>query len=135
MLLFKWETLNVWITPGGSLKLGETYEEAALRGLREETGLIVPALGPWVWSRSRIFRWNERLYDAKERFFLLRVLHFPVSSEGMEAEEREEAGTHHWWSVDELSASGEGFAPRRMAELLTPLIQGTIPTGPVETGT
>ena len=134
VLLFKWETLNVWITPGGGLKPGETYEEAALRELREETSLVVSELGPWVWSRSHVFRWNEMLYDAMERFFLLRTPHFQVSSEGMEPAEREEASVHRWWSLDELSSSKEVFAPRRIAELLAPLVQGLIPGEPIETG-
>ena len=29
LLLFKWLPSNVWITPGGAVEPGETYEEAA----------------------------------------------------------------------------------------------------------
>ena len=134
ILLFNWKTLNVWITPGGGLKRGESYEEGALRELKEETGLVVPGLGPCVWSRNHIFRWNGRLYDAKERFFLLRAPNFQVSSEGMEEAELEEASAHHWWTIGELSGSKERFAPRRIAELLPPLLKGEIPAAPVDTG-
>ena len=133
-LLFMWEALDVWITPGGGLLPGETYEEAALRELREETGLAAPEPGPWVWSRNHVFRWNGRLYDARERFYFLRVPHFQVSSEGMDAVELAEASLCRWWSVDEIAASRDAFAPGRIAELLPPLLKGEIPKTPIDTG-
>jgi 8-oxo-dGTP pyrophosphatase MutT (NUDIX family) len=40
-----------WLTPGGGLEPGESHEEAALRELREETGISGVELGPWVWER------------------------------------------------------------------------------------
>ena len=134
LLLFKWEALNVWITPGGGLHAGETYEQAARRELREETGLAIRELGPWVWSRSHTFRWNGRLYDAVERFFLMRTAQFLVSSIGMEPAEAAGASEYRWWSVEELSASSETFAPTRLAELLPPLILHKIPPMPIDTG-
>ena len=134
VLLFWWDALKVWITPGGGLHSGETYEEGALRELREETGLNAQALGPWVWTREHVFRWNGRLFDARERFFLLRTSRFEVSTESMDPSELEEAYVHRWWTLEELAASTESFAPRRIAGLLAPLIRGEIPQGPIDTG-
>ena len=37
LLLFRWKPPNVWITPGGGLEPGETYEQAALRDVVRES--------------------------------------------------------------------------------------------------
>lgn len=134
VLLFWWDALKVWITPGGGLRSGETYEEGALRELQEETGLSAQALGPWVWTREHVFRWNGRLFDARERFFLLRTPRFQVSTENMDPSELEEAYVHHWWTVEDLAGSTESFAPRRIAGLLPQLIRGEVPPEPIDTG-
>jgi 8-oxo-dGTP pyrophosphatase MutT (NUDIX family) len=35
-----------WATPGGGLEEGDTFEQAAIRELKEETGLHVDTIGP-----------------------------------------------------------------------------------------
>lgn len=135
-LLFKWKPPNVWITPGSGLERGETYEQAALRELREETGLGGVELGPWFWSRQSIFEWRSRLYEALERFYMVRVQEHTVSSDGLDPIESVEMTELRWWSAGDIRASTgrETFAPRRLGDLLPPLIAGQIPESPVETG-
>ena len=43
-----------WELPGGGIDPGETYLEAAVREIREETGLILDpgAVGPPAWRRD-----------------------------------------------------------------------------------
>ncbi len=136
-LLFRWKPPNVWITPGGGLKESETYEQAALRELREETGLTGVGLGPWVWSRTTVFKWRGVLYEAQEQFYLIRVQDHTMSLEGLDSVEVEEMTEYKWWSIGDILAAKdvETFAPRRLGELLPPLIAGKIPPVPIDTGT
>ena len=111
--------------------------KSAVEELREETGLCDVELGPWVWNRQSVFEWRNRLYQASERFYLVRVEEHTVSSDCLDPVEAVEMTEHWWWPAGDILASTgrETFAPRRLGELLPPLIAGEIPPAPIETGT
>ena len=44
ILLVKRKDIPIWVLPGGGIDVGETPENAAIRELKEETGLLVSAL-------------------------------------------------------------------------------------------
>lgn len=129
---------SLWVTPGGALWPGESFRQAALRELREETGLRVDemsaaALGPCVWTRRHVFRAGERRYRSIDRFYLLHVPAFEVHDQQLEPEEREAITAHRWWTAGELAAAtGEVFVPRGLAALLPPLLAGDLPDEPIE---
>jgi 8-oxo-dGTP pyrophosphatase MutT (NUDIX family) len=118
-----------WIAPGGGLEPDETFEAAAQRELLEETGQS-PPLGPCVWTRRHVYEWNGQRYDQAERFFIARTtssVSEPTSLDGYIVGQR-------WWSLDEIMASTEIFAPRQLANFLSPLLAGDVPSEPIDCG-
>ncbi|MEM9019656.1 MAG: NUDIX domain-containing protein [Planctomycetota bacterium] len=124
-----------WITPGGGLEGGETHEKAAVRELREETGMVDAELGPCIWTREHTFPWLNRTYCQRERFFLVRCDGHEVCADQRTEEERIVLTEHRWWSPPELAAAkDEHFAPRSIADLLMRLIREPLPDQPIDVG-
>jgi 8-oxo-dGTP pyrophosphatase MutT (NUDIX family)/GNAT superfamily N-acetyltransferase len=111
-----------WVTPGGGLEAGESFEDAAKRELREETGLV-PTIGRWVWMRRHAYEWSGRWCDQYERFFVAITDSCELSPQAEDSYVAEK----RWWSLEELQTSSDELRPRRLAELLQPILRGEYP--------
>jgi 8-oxo-dGTP pyrophosphatase MutT (NUDIX family) len=118
-----------WMTPGGGLEEGEAFEDAARRELREETGLDFQ-IGRWVWTRRHAYNWNGRWCDQYERFFIATTTGSRVRPEKQD----DYVVDSRWWTLSELQASREDFAPRRLPDLVAEVIRGTHPDQPIDCG-
>ena len=122
---------TVWLTPGGSLHPGESFEDALRREIWEETGLKLDHPGHWVWtSPKRIVR-DGLPIDTLARVYIQRVSAFSATPTALTAEERDRFRELRWWSVDEIAGSRETFIPRTLAALLSALLGSPWPAEPI----
>ena len=136
LVRFQFPDDSLWATPGGGLDEGETHEQAVVRELAEEVGLTDFELGPCIWLRENPFELGGGRYDGQiERYFLVRTDAFePEPHFTTEELESEYVTGHRWWTLDELRASDERFAPTRLPELVAALLSDGPPPEAVDVG-
>ena len=136
LVRFEFPQTTLWAMPGGGVDPGETHEQAIARELAEEAGLERVVLGPWIWTREHVFPFLDGEWDGQvERFVLVRTQRFePTPRFTPEQLASEFVTAVRWWTQEELAASDELFAPRRLPELIAELLRDGPPAAPVDVG-
>ncbi len=127
------EKESIWITPGGGLDEGESFEEALKRELFEELGIELTEPAPFVFYRNPLYELkNGGTVQSEERFYLVACDDKTFSYDGWTESENKRMTAGKWWSVEEIRQSEETFFSKDIVEILERLSQGEIPKEPIE---
>ena len=111
------------LLPGGAAEGDETLEQAALRELREETGLALPRLDGFLGSVDTEFELGGRHRMQREAVFFAQVDRVVVDAAvlGAGVEHAAELLDVAWWPLDDALSSGLPVYPDQLPALLESL--------------
>jgi 8-oxo-dGTP pyrophosphatase MutT (NUDIX family) len=110
---------DYWATPGGGLEPGETFAEAAVRELKEETGISAACVGDPVARREFVLRLPDgEEVMADEQYFVVTVTDQTVHRDYLTVQEVEVIHDHKWWSAAELKSTRDIVWPNNLSEML-----------------
>lgn len=116
-----------WFTVGGGIDPGETPRGAAVREVREETGIALDdaaLVGP-VGRRSAVFDFAREHCRQHEVFFVARLTgDTTLARDGWTALEREVVDDVAWLTVAELRSADVEVFPRELPDLVEALQDG-----------
>ncbi|HWI43574.1 MAG TPA: NUDIX domain-containing protein [Nocardioides sp.] len=111
--------VRYWFSIGGAADAGESLADAAVRELREETGIVVEpdALGEPFGTFEVEFSWNGRAYVNESTLFAVPLTEREVSFEGLDLLESQSIFDAAWWTPEELERDGRAVDPRLIDQM------------------
>ena len=107
-----------WVTAGGECDPHETYEDAARRELREETGIAAEPGEQIARTTPEFITPAGEDVQADERYFIVRTDSGSINTAGHTELEQKLMTQHRWFSMDELTNWHEAVFPENLAEMI-----------------
>ena len=118
----------IWITPGGSLEEGESFEDALKREVYEELGVQLTKESPEVYYRNPIYtlKSGEKVQSV-EKFFLVVLEEDSFSFNHWTESEKKRMLAGKWWSMEEIEKSEDEFFTKDILRIMMELSDGNFP--------
>ena len=105
------------------MEYGETFQQAALRELKEETGFSVDCIGEEIGKSSfELELVDGEVVWAEERFFAARTERGMISDRNWTEIELQVMADHRWWSIEDIRKTSEIIFPETILDLLAKAI-------------
>lgn len=121
-----------WFTVGGKIENNESFHDALVREIYEETGLKDIEIGPNVWNtKSHLLYKNEPIvFD--EIFVVVHTKQKQLSFENFTYDEKQFIKRLRWWSLEDILQSTEIIYPIILKEYLPDILKGNYPKIPLD---
>ncbi len=111
------DQLEYWVPPGGGVDDGETFEEAAIRELSEETGIEIDHVEKCILTSDIDLYFSGEIVTQHEKFFLATITGRPTPTHS-NINPGEPIADERWWKISEIESSSEVFFPTGLVKLI-----------------